>query len=217
MINNASLQIKKNNAKKIVDLLKKRYGNEALCHLVAKKDYEFLFSVILSAQCTDERVNKVTKDLYKKYNSLKAFAKLNVKELEKEIYSIGFYHNKAKNIILCANELIDRHNGIVPNDFNQLINLSGVGRKTANVVLGHLFNIPSMAVDTHVNRISNKLFALNEKDPDKVEELLKQIINKKYWVLWNTHIIAFGREICIANRPKCDICFLKKYCEYYNK
>ena len=183
--------------------------------MVAKKDYEFLFAVMLSAQCTDDRVNKVTKDLYKKYNSLNSFAVADIKQLEKDIYSIGFYHNKAKNIILCANELINKHNKKVPSNFDELVKLPGVGRKTANLVLGHLYNIPSMAVDTHVNRISNRLFTLNKKNPDKVEELLKNIIDKKYWVLWNTHIISFGREICMSLKPKCSICFINKYCDYY--
>ena len=205
------------NAKAIIRILKKKYGNKPICHLKAHSDYEFLFAVILSAQCKDERVNEVTKILYKKYKTLKSFYNAKIKDVETIIHPLGFYKIKSKNLVNCAKVLIDNHNGKVPSDFDKLIKLPGVGHKTANVVLGNIFNIPAMAVDTHVKRISNKLFDLNEKNPDKVENDLKQIIDKKDLVLWNTHIISFGREICNARTPKCSICPLKKYCENYNK
>lgn len=204
-------------AKAIVRELKKKYGNKPICHLKAHSDYEFLFAVILSAQCKDERVNEVTKVLYKKYKTLKLFCNAKIKDVETIIHPLGFYKIKSKNLVNCAKTLVDKHGGKVPSDFNELIKLPGVGHKTANVVLGNIFNIPAMAVDTHVKRISNKLFDLNEKNPDKVEIDLKQIIDKKDLVLWNTHIISFGREICSARNPKCSICPIKKYCENYNK
>lgn len=204
----------KEKAKEIVKILMKRYGKDLPLYLNYHKNkpYEFLFAVIMSAQCTDVRVNLVTKDLYKKYDTLKKFANANIKELEKDIHSVGFFHNKAKSIINCARALISNYNGKVPSDFDELLKLPGVGRKTASVVLGTLFNKPAMAVDTHVARISNILFKLNTKDVRVIEEKLKEIVDKKYWNMWNTHIIALGREICIARRPKCDICPLYKLC-----
>ena len=201
-------------SKEIVKLLIKRYGKEIplYLHYHKNKPYEFLFAVMMSAQCTDARVNIVTKDLYEKYDTLHKFANVSQKELEMDIHSVGFFHNKAKNIIECAKKLITDFDGKIPKDFDDLISLPGVGRKTASVVLGNLYGIPAMAVDTHVARISNILFKLNTKDVREIEEKLKEIVEKKYWVLWNTHIIALGREICIARRPKCDICPLYKLC-----
>ena len=210
---------KKKSAKEIVKRLKKAYGSDIPNYLNynKKKPYECLFAVMLSAQCTDDRVNKVTKELYKKYTSLKDFANANLKTLEKDIYEVGFYRNKAISLIETAKLLLENYNGKVPNDFDEMIKLKGVGRKTANVVLGKLYGRSGMAVDTHVNRISNKLFSLNEKDPDKVEKLLEEIVDKKDWNLWNTHIIALGRTICKARKEDCENCFLKDICEYNNK
>ena len=205
----------KEKAKEIVKILIKRYGKEIplYLHYHKNKPYEFLFAVMMSAQCTDVRVNIVTESLYKKYDTLKKFANANIKELEKDIHSVGFFHNKAKSIINCARTLINDHKGKVPSDFDELLKLPGVGRKTASLVIGTLYNKPAMAVDTHVARISNILFKLNTKDVREIEEKLKEIVDKKYWNLWNTHIIALGREICIARRPKCDICPLYKLCK----
>lgn len=202
-------------AKKVIDVLKKRYGAEIplYLHYHKSKPYEFLFAVMMSAQCTDKRVNIVTKDLYKKYDTLHKFANAKQKELEMDIHSVGFYHNKAKNIIECAKMLITDYKGKIPKDFDDLVKLPGVGRKTASVVISHLYGIPAMAVDTHVARISNILFKLNTKDVREIEEYLKETIDKKYWELWNTHIIALGREICIARKPKCDICPLYALCK----
>ena len=154
-----SIDIQKSNARKIVNRLKKVYGSKIpiYLHYHKNKPYEFLFAVMMSAQCTDERVNIVTKDLYKKYKSLKDFANVNIKELEDDIHSVGFFHNKAKGIKETAKVLIEKYNGKVPDEFEDLVKLPGVGRKTANVILGHLFDKKAMAVDTHVNRISNKL------------------------------------------------------------
>lgn len=205
----------KEKAKKIVRILIKRYGAEIPLYLYYHKNkpYEFLFAVMMSAQCTDERVNLVTKGLYKKYNSLHKFANANIKTLENDIFSVGFYHNKAKNLIACARKLIIDFGGKVPRDFDDLLSLPGVGRKTASVVVGTLYNEPAMAVDTHVARISNILFKLSTKDVELIEEKLKEIVEKKYWNLWNTHIIALGREVCVARRPKCDICPLYNICK----
>lgn len=207
--------LNKDKAKEIVKILKKRYGKEIplYLHYHKNKPYEFLFAVMMSAQCTDARVNIVTKDLYKKYDSLHKFANVKQKELEMDIHSVGFYHNKAKNIIACARMLITDFNSKIPKDFDDLVKLPGVGRKTASVVISHLYGIPAMAVDTHVARISNILFNLNTKDVREIEEKLKEIVAKKDWQLWNTHIIALGREICTARRPKCDICPLYKLCK----
>ena len=207
--------LNKDKAKEIVKILKKRYGKEIplYLHYHKNKPYEFLFAVMMSAQCTDARVNIVTKDLYKKYDTLHKFANVKQKELEMDIHSVGFYHNKAKNIIACARMLITDFNSKIPKDFDDLVKLPGVGRKTASVVISHLYGIPAMAVDTHVARISNILFNLNTKDVREIEEKLKEIVAKKDWELWNTHIIALGREICTARRPKCDICPLYKLCK----
>ena len=205
----------KEKAKKIIKELIKRYGAEIplYLHYHKSKPYEFLFAVMMSAQCTDKRVNEVTKDLFKKYDTLNKFANVSQKVLEIDIHSVGFYHNKARNIINCAKTLIVDYKGKIPKDFDELVKLPGVGRKTASVVISHLYGIPAMAVDTHVARISNILFKINSKDVRVIEEYLKETIDKKYWELWNTHIIALGREICIARRPKCDICPLYKYCK----
>ena len=182
-------------------------------HYHKNKPYEFLFAVMMSAQCTDERVNLVTKDLYKKYDTLHKFANAKQRVLENDIHSVGFYHNKAKNIIACATKLITDFGGKIPKNFDDLLSLPGVGRKTASVVISHLYGIPAMAVDTHVARISKILFKLNLKKVEDIEEFLKETVDKKYWELWNTHIIALGREICIARRPKCDICPLYAICK----
>ena len=205
----------KEKSKEIVKILKKRYGKEIplYLHYHKNKPYEFLFAVMMSAQCTDARVNIVTKDLYKKYDTLHKFANVNQKVLEMDIHSVGFFHNKAKNIIACAKMLITDYNSKIPKDFDELVKLPGVGRKTASVVISHLYGIPAMAVDTHVARISNILFKFNTKDVRVIEEKLKEIVDKKYWELWNTHIIALGREICTARRPKCGICPLYRLCK----
>lgn len=205
----------KEKAKEIVKILIKRYGRKipVYLHYDKKKPYEFLFAVIMSAQCTDARVNKVTEKLFIKYKTLKDIANAKLSVFEKDIHSVGFYHNKAKSIIKCANELLAKYVGKIPKDFGELLSLSGVGRKTASVVIGEIYGIPAMAVDTHVARVSNILFKLNTKDPRKIEDKLKEIVDKKYWNMWNTHIIALGREICVARKPKCEICPMKKYCK----
>ena len=203
---------KKDRVKEIVKILNEEYGTDYKCYLDHKNAWELLVATILSAQCTDARVNIVTKDLFVKYPDVYAFAKANQSELEKDIYSTGFYKNKAKNIISCAREVIERHGGEVPSDIDSLTNLSGVGRKTANVIRGNIFDEPSIVVDTHVKRISNLLGLTKEQDPVKIEYDLMKCLPKEQWILYNLQIIAHGRKICIARRPKCSECVLAGVC-----
>ena len=190
-----------------------RYTTEYTCYLDHENAWELLVATILSAQCTDKRVNMVTKDLFKKYPNPESFAKADLKELEKDIHSTGFYHNKAKNIILCANQVLERHGGEVPKTIEELTALAGVGRKTANVIRGNIFRDPSIVVDTHVKRVSKRLGLTKNDDPVKVEYDLMKIIPKEHWILINIQFIAFGREICFARSPKCEECFLKEFCK----
>ena len=201
----------------ILHILDETYGRDYICYLNHETPWQLLIAVILSAQCTDERVNIVTKDLFVKYPSLEAFASANPKELEKDIYSIGFHKNKSKNIIGCANKLIKNYNGIVPNTMEDLLTLDGVGRKTANVILGNIYNIPSIVVDTHVKRISRRLGFTKNTDPTIIEKDLMSILPKEHWILYNIHIITFGRNICYARNPKCEICPLNKLCDSKDK
>lgn len=153
---------------------------------------------MLSAQCTDARVNIVTKDLFRKYPSVEAFADADLKELEQDIKPTGFYHNKAKNIIACMKDIRDKYNGEVPSELEDLLSLAGVGRKTANVIRGNIYHVPSVVVDTHVKRISNRLGLTKNQDPDKIEQDLMKELPEDHWILWNIHIITFGRTICSA-------------------
>ena len=197
---------------KILEQLDEHYSVQKKCWLDYDNAWQLLFATILSAQCTDARVNLVTKDLYVKYPNIEAFAKADLKELEQDIHSTGFYHNNAKNLIACANQLLDEYNGQVPSDIDQLTKLAGVGRKTANVIRGNIYDIPSIVVDTHVGRISRKLGLTKSEDPAKVEKDLEKCLPKDHWILWNIQIIAHGRSICTARSPKCEECFLAPYC-----
>ena len=154
----------------------------------------------------------VTRDLYKKYDSLEKFANADLSEMEKDIHSIGFYHNKAKNLIACARKLLTDFGGEVPSNLDDLLTLPGVGRKTANVIRGNIFDLPSIVVDTHVKRITKKLGFTESDDPVKIEFELMEILPKDHWIVWNTDLITLGRTICIARREKCDICFLRDDC-----
>ena len=196
----------------ILDTLDEAYGTEKKMYLEYNTPWQLLFATILSAQCTDARVNIVTRDLYKKYDSLEKFAAASVEEMEKDIHSIGFYHSKARNLIACARKLLSDFNGEVPSDLESLLSLPGVGRKTANVIRGNIFDMPSIVVDTHVKRITKKLGLTESDDPVKIEFELMEILPKDHWILWNTDLITLGRTICIARREKCDICFLREYC-----
>ncbi|MCR5398316.1 MAG: endonuclease III [Lachnospiraceae bacterium] len=202
---------------KILCQLDEEYGTDPLCYLDHENAWQLLIATILSAQCTDARVNIVTKDLFKKYPSIDSFAQASLTELEKDIKSTGFYHNKAKNIIACCQMLRDEYNGEVPEDINKLIRLPGVGRKTANVIRGNVYGIPSIVVDTHVKRISYKLGITKETDPEKIEYDLMKKLPRDHWILWNMHIITLGRTICKAVNPDCEHCFLQEYCPSKNK
>lgn len=203
---------KKEKVARILELLEINYG-PTHCYLDHETVWQLLIATILSAQCTDDRVNIVTKDLFRKYQSVKDFAEAGQGELEKDIHSTGFYRNKAKNIIACCQKLLMEHNGEVPSDLDQLIALAGVGRKTANVVRGNWYGIPSIVVDTHVKRLSNLLGLTKNQDPVKIEFDLMKIVPQDKWIAINTQLIAHGRKVCVARRPKCDVCFLLPYCD----
>jgi len=199
--------------KTILDLLDKKYTTELSCSLDYKTPWQLLFATILSAQCTDERVNVVTKNLFEKYSTIEAYAKADLKEMELTIKSTGFYHNKAKNIIASAKIILEKYDGVIPSTLEELTALPGVGRKTANVIRGNIYHIPSIVVDTHVKRISYKLEFTKETDPVKIEFDLMKAIPKEHWILYNIQIITFGREICTARSPKCESCFLNELCK----
>ncbi len=201
------------NLQKILNILDEHYGTDTRCYLDHDNAWQLLIATILSAQCTDARVNIVTKTLFIKYPSVKAFAEANLKELEKDIHSTGFYHNKAKNIIACCRMLIEKYDGDVPSSIEELTALPGVGRKTANVIRGNIYNEPSIVVDTHVKRVSKKLGLTEETDPVKVEYDLMKKLPEDHWILWNLQIIAHGRSICKAPKPDCENCFLKSLCD----
>lgn len=198
-------------ARKIFDILKAEYPDAKIA-LDFSNPFQLLIATILSAQCTDQRVNIVTKDLFKKYKSPKDFLSVSNEELEKDIFSTGFYKQKAKSIKDCCRELVEKYDGKVPNDFNELVKLPGVGRKTASVVAGNAFGIPAIAVDTHVRRLSNLLGFVDTDNPDKIEMRLKELLPENYWIL-SSHLLAtHGRKVCIARRPKCGQCVIAKYC-----
>jgi len=178
---------------------------------------ELLVATILSAQCTDERVNKVTKSLFKKYKTAKDYANATPEGLEENIHSTGFYKNKAKAIRNCCATLVERHGGDVPSTMEELTALSGVGRKTANVILGNACGIPGVVVDTHVGRVSRRLGLTKEDDPEKVEKDLMELIPKKDWVGLSHRIIHFGRQTCKAQKPLCGACPIFKMCLWEGK
>lgn len=205
----------KNRMQKILSILKKEYP-EVKPALYFKTPFELLIATILSAQCTDARVNIVTEKLFEKYRTPEDYLKINNSELEKDIFSTGFYRQKTKSIKSCCNMLIEDHNGEVPSDFEKLTKLSGVGRKTASVVSGNAFGIPAIAVDTHVIRLSNLLGFVDTKDPKKIELKLKEIVDKKDWINLTHWLMAHGRKTCIARRPKCLECVLVNECPSKN-
>lgn len=199
--------------KEILDLLDEQYTREYKCYLNYETPWQLLIATMLSAQCTDARVNVVTKDLFVKYDTLEKFAYADLAQLEQDIKPTGFYRNKARNIIACARTLVEEYNGEVPNSLEALTSLAGVGRKTANVIRGNIFHEPSVVVDTHVKRISRRLGLTREEDPEKIEFDLMKKLPKDHWILYNIQIITFGRQICFARSPKCEECFLTKYCK----
>lgn len=196
---------------KIFSLLKDNYV-EAKIALEFESPFTLLIATILSAQCTDERVNKVTPSLFKKFPNAKAFANAELESIEKEIFSTGFYKQKAKSIKECCRMLVENHNGLIPKTMEDLTKLPGVGRKTASVILGNAFNIPAIAVDTHVKRLSNLLGIISSDDAEKIEFRLMEVLPEEDWTIAGHLLMSHGRKICIARRPKCGECFLAKYC-----
>jgi endonuclease-3 len=205
----------KNKVKQIITILNEKYP-EPKCALEHITPWQLLVATILSAQCTDKRVNMITPALFKKFPTIESFAKADIKELEKYIHSAGFYHNKAKNIINCATELLNQYNGVLPQSIDELTKLPGVGRKTANVLLGNAFGKnEGIVVDTHVSRLSQKIGLTQNSDPEKIEKDLMKIVEKKYWTDFSHWLILHGRETCVARRPKCENCIISAQCDSY--
>ncbi len=201
----------------ILDLMDEHYTTEYKCYLNHENAEQLLVATMLSAQCTDARVNIVTKDLFQKYKTIQDFANADLKELEQDIHSLGFYHSKAKNLISCAKDIVQKFDGKVPRELEKLTSLAGVGRKTANVIRGNIFHEPSIVVDTHVKRISKKLGFTKEEDPEKIEFELMDVLPKDHWILYNIQVITHGRGLCTARSPQCESCFLNQYCKDYQK
>ena len=209
--------MKKNDTIKLVEILKKTYP-DATCSLDFKTPFQMVVAVMLSAQCTDERVNKTTPALFERCKTIQDFADIDIKELEEIIHPCGFYKNKAKNIKLCAKQVLENFNGTVPDNIEDLQSLAGVGRKSANVVMLEAFNKPQgIAVDTHAKRISNLMGLSNESNPVKIEQDLLKIFPKEYLKDINHLFVWHGRNTCIARKPKCDSCSVKEFCKYYKK
>jgi endonuclease III len=203
---------RKNQARKVAELLQKEYP-AAECALVHDSAFELLIATILSAQCTDERVNIVTKDLFSKYSTPAALAAVPMKQLEKLIQSTGFFRNKAKNIHACCEKLVAEHGGEVPRSLEALVQLPGVGRKTANVVLGTAFGIASgVVVDTHVTRLSQRLGLTQHEDAVKIERDLIEQLPSDAWIEFSHRLIWHGRRICKARKPLCGSCVLERIC-----
>ena len=209
--------MKKQDAINMVEILKETYP-DATCSLDFKTPFELVIAVMLSAQCTDERVNKTSPYLFKKYPTIESFANCDINELEEIIHPCGFYKNKAKNAKACAQKLLSDFDGIVPQTMEELITLPGVGRKSANVILLEVFGIANgIAVDTHAKRISNKIGLSNEKEPEKIEQDLLKIFPKEYLKDINHLFVWHGRNTCIARKPKCEECTIKQFCKTYLK
>lgn len=204
----------KNETIKMVEILKQTYP-DATCSLDFTTPFELVVAVMLSAQCTDERVNKTTPALFKRCKTIQDFADIDLKELEDLIHPCGFYKNKAKNIKLCAKQVLENFNGEVPQTMDELLTLAGVGRKSANVILLEVFGLASgIAVDTHAKRISNKIGLSSQKDPEKIEQDLLKKFPKEYLKDINHLFVWHGRNTCTARNPKCEICTVKEFCNY---
>lgn len=202
---------------KIIEKLKEYYP-DATCSLDFKTPFELVIAVMLSAQCTDERVNKVTPKLFEEYSTPEAIYNMELEDLEKIIYPCGFYKNKAKNIKLMAKEIIEKHNGNVPQTMDELTKLPGVGRKSANVIMLEAFNNPQgIAIDTHAKRILNRLGMSKNKEPAKIEQDVLKIIPKEYYKDVNHILVWHGRKICDSRKPNCIECPIKEYCKNLKK
>ena len=186
------------------------------CGLVYHNPLELLIATILSAQCTDVRVNKVTPGLFAVYKNAAAFADASLTKLEEAIRSTGFFRNKARNIQACCRQLVELYDGQVPGNMDDLVHLPGIGRKTANVVLGEAFHVPGLVVDTHVKRLANKIGLTTEKTPEKIEQDLMRIVPEQNWTLFSHLLVTHGRQVCVARRPQCRECVLRRICSYGN-
>lgn len=199
----------------IIETLKEMYP-DAKCSLDFSTPFQMLVSVVLSAQCTDERVNKTTPSIFSKYSTPQDFADMDIELLEELIHPCGFYKTKAKNLKRTAQILVEKYNGIVPNNMEDLMSLPGVGRKSANVIMLEAFDLPQgIAVDTHCKRIANRLGFSSESDPAKIEQDLLKVIPKEYYKDVNHILIWHGRNVCTSQKPKCDSCKLQQYCKFY--
>ena len=206
-----SLKSRKKRISEIISILKLEYP-DSKCSLVYESPFQLLVATILSAQCTDERVNKVTSKIFPVYPDAHSFSKLTVKKIGQLIYSTGFYNNKAKNIKAMSDIVAKDYNGEIPDNIELLTQLPGVGRKTANVVLGNVFNVPSLVVDTHVTRITNLLKFVKSRNAVIIEKDLNKIVESKDWSIFAHLLIDHGRKVCIANRPQCSLCSISKLC-----
>jgi endonuclease-3 len=209
-----SIADKKVRAKAIYRILSKNYPN-VRCELDYKNPYQLLVATVLSAQCTDKRVNQTTPALFKKYNSIKKMAAADLKDLQRLVKSTGFYRAKSRNIKMLSQKILTEFNGKVPSDIEDLVTLPGVGRKTANVVLGHGFNVPGITVDTHFGRLSRRFGWSDKKDPVKVELEVGKLIPEKEWTNLSQRLIWHGRRVCHSRKPACGACALAKLCPAY--
>ncbi|MDW8223886.1 MAG: endonuclease III [Gemmatales bacterium] len=198
-------------AEKVVATLRQLYP-DAKCSLNYRTPLELLVATMLSAQCTDERVNQVTPALFARFRTAEDYAQADQKELEKHIRPTGFYRAKAKNLIACCRALVEKYGGQLPQTLEELTKLPGVGRKTANVVLGTLWGVPGIVVDTHVRRLARRMGLTHHTDPLKIEQDLMQLIPRDEWVAFGHRMIYHGRQVCLARKPKCDICALHAFC-----
>lgn len=209
--------MKKQDAKKVIEILRTTYP-EATCSLDFTTPFEMVVSVMLSAQCTDERVNKTTPTLFERCKTIEDYSEIDIKELEDIIHPCGFYKNKAKNIKLCAKQVLENFNGVVPNNMDDLLTLAGVGRKSANVILLEVYGIANgIAVDTHAKRISNLMGLSNQKEPEKIEQDLLKVLPQNLLPFVNHLFVWHGRNTCIARNPKCNECTVKDFCQFYKK
>lgn len=209
------IKLKKTDVKNFVQILKNTYP-DATCSLDFETPFQLVVAVMLSAQCTDERVNKTTPFLFERCKTIQDFVDIDLNELEQIIHPCGFYKNKAKNIKLCAKQILEKFNGQVPQTMDELLSLAGVGRKSANVILLEAFGIANgIAVDTHAKRVSNRIGFSNNSDPEKIEQDLLKIFSKEYLKDINHLFVWHGRKTCDSRKPRCANCTVKDYCKYY--
>ncbi|MCH8286015.1 endonuclease III [candidate division KSB1 bacterium] len=204
-------QVKKDRLKQIIIMLNKEFP-DSKCSLNFTTPLELLTATVLSAQCTDERVNKVTPGLFKKYPSPKHFAEVSLEDLGNDIRSTGFFNNKSKSIQNCCIEILEKFDGEVPGNMDDLVSLPGIGRKTANVILGNIFGIPGIVVDTHVKRLSNRLELSENNNPDKIEKDLNEVVPEEKWTHFSHLLIDHGRKTCQARKPLCGQCPINRLC-----